>query len=281
MQHILPPVMVKQPARRPKNTNCILSKGEAPSLDGYGRCGISGHNQNSCTQSLPSQQGTHRQKWMSNKTHMTQEHLTEEALLDEERETKGTSQAKYKHKFIRPHIVPVPFTEDAMGISEGARPAKWRQYSYNPMNNWMTHPEYSTNNTYDPSQPSTSQEAPSIDKSHPHRSTMSPTQNAPDRTTEARNCEMQKGDRSTSLNYFGITLAYVDRVTRRSIKFRGGLLGIKCTRHSHCQVKCSHWQYKFSLPVKVVATARRLKMPLPEVCTTIEEKKKELSVKDR
>nr|GFD32215.1 hypothetical protein [Tanacetum cinerariifolium] len=39
--------------------------------------------------------------------------------------------------------------------------------------------------------------------------------------------------------------------------------------------------YKFSLPVKVVATARRLKMPLPEVRTAIEEKKKKLPVKDR
>nr|GEX51728.1 hypothetical protein [Tanacetum cinerariifolium] len=68
---------------------------------------------------------------------------------------------------------------------------------------------------------------------------------------------------------------------RRSIKFRGGLLGINCTRHSHCQVKYSHWQYKFLLPVKVVATARRLKMPLPEVCTAFEEKKKKLPVKDR
>nr|GEY69671.1 hypothetical protein [Tanacetum cinerariifolium] len=67
----------------------------------------------------------------------------------------------------------------------------------------------------------------------------------------------------------------------RSIKFRGGLLGIKYTRHSHCQVKCSHWQYKFPLPVKVVANARRLKIPLPEVCTAIEEKKKKLPVKDR
>nr|GEW66426.1 hypothetical protein [Tanacetum cinerariifolium] len=64
--------------------------------------------------------------------------------------------------------------------------------------------------------------------------------------------------------------------TQRSIKFRRGLLGIKCTRHSHCQVKSSHWQYKFPLPVKVVATARRLEMPLPEVCTAIEEKKKKL-----
>nr|GEZ90965.1 hypothetical protein [Tanacetum cinerariifolium] len=68
---------------------------------------------------------------------------------------------------------------------------------------------------------------------------------------------------------------------RRSIKFKGGLLGIKCTRHSHCQVKSSHWQYKFPLPVKVVATARRLEMPLLEVCTAIEEKKKKLLVKDR
>nr|GFA29129.1 reverse transcriptase domain-containing protein [Tanacetum cinerariifolium] len=33
--------------------------------------------------------------------------------------------------------------------------------------------------------------------------------------------------------------------------------------------------------VKVVATARRLEMPLPEVCTAIEEKKKKLPIKDR
>nr|GEZ25521.1 hypothetical protein [Tanacetum cinerariifolium] len=40
-------------------------------------------------------------------------------------------------------------------------------------------------------------------------------------------------------------------------------------------------QYKFPLPVKIVATARRKEMPLPEVCTPIEEKKKKLPVKDR
>nr|GFC30755.1 hypothetical protein [Tanacetum cinerariifolium] len=33
--------------------------------------------------------------------------------------------------------------------------------------------------------------------------------------------------------------------------------------------------YKFPLPVKVVPTARRLEMPLPEVCTAIEEDDKE------
>nr|GFB54890.1 hypothetical protein [Tanacetum cinerariifolium] len=46
-------------------------------------------------------------------------------------------------------------------------------------------------------------------------------------------------------------------------------------------VKCSHWQYKFPLPVKIVTIARREKMPLPKVCTAIEEKKKKLPVKDR
>nr|GEU61338.1 hypothetical protein [Tanacetum cinerariifolium] len=43
----------------------------------------------------------------------------------------------------------------------------------------------------------------------------------------------------------------------------------------------SHWQYKFSLPVKVVPTARRLEMPLSGVCTAIEEMMKKLPVKDR
>nr|GEX00890.1 reverse transcriptase domain-containing protein [Tanacetum cinerariifolium] len=50
------------------------------------------------------------------------------------------------------------------------------------------------------------------------------------------------------------------------------------TRPTQIEVKCSHWQYKFLLPVKIVATARRLEMPLPEVCTAIEEKKKKLTV---
>nr|GEX35060.1 hypothetical protein [Tanacetum cinerariifolium] len=47
------------------------------------------------------------------------------------------------------------------------------------------------------------------------------------------------------------------------------------------QRESSHWKYKFSLPVKVVPTARRLEIPLPRVCTAIEEMMKKLSVKDR
>nr|GEW13733.1 hypothetical protein [Tanacetum cinerariifolium] len=41
------------------------------------------------------------------------------------------------------------------------------------------------------------------------------------------------------------------------------------------------WKYKFPLPVKIVTTAKRKEMPLPEVCTAIEKKKKKLPVKDR
>nr|GEW10990.1 hypothetical protein [Tanacetum cinerariifolium] len=40
-------------------------------------------------------------------------------------------------------------------------------------------------------------------------------------------------------------------------------------------------KYKFPLPVKIVATARRIEMTLSEVCTAIEEKKKKMPVKDR
>nr|GEV30881.1 hypothetical protein [Tanacetum cinerariifolium] len=85
----------------------------------------------------------------------------------------------------------------------------------------------------------------------------------------------------SKINFDGMVKNVNNKISKflmypRSIKFRGGLLGIKYTRHSHCQVKSSHWQYKFPLSVKIVATARRIEMPLPEVCTAIEEKKKKL-----
>nr|GEZ93987.1 hypothetical protein [Tanacetum cinerariifolium] len=48
-----------------------------------------------------------------------------------------------------------------------------------------------------------------------------------------------------------------------SIKFKGGLLGIKCTMHFHCQLQSSHWQNNFPLLVKKDATAKRKVKPLP------------------
>nr|GEY31599.1 hypothetical protein [Tanacetum cinerariifolium] len=74
---------------------------------------------------------------------MMQEHLTVEALLDEEQARNGriyqdwydleaqepkTPQKRRKNVNSCPtQIVPVLFTEDAMGISKRAGPAEWRQ----------------------------------------------------------------------------------------------------------------------------------------------------------
>nr|GFB04961.1 hypothetical protein [Tanacetum cinerariifolium] len=53
--------------------------------------------------------------------------------------------------------------------------------------------------------------------------------------------------------------------------------------HAHVEWKLYDLSgvHHLPLPVKIVATARRKEMPLPEVCTAIEEKKKKLPVKDR
>nr|GEU56907.1 hypothetical protein [Tanacetum cinerariifolium] len=60
------------------------------------------------------------------------------------------------------------------------------------------------------------------------------------------------------------TTEEVPEEVKWSIKFRGGLLGIKCTRHSHCQLQSSRCQKNFPLPEKKDATARRKEKPLPE-----------------
>ncbi|GJT58943.1 hypothetical protein Tco_1002476 [Tanacetum coccineum] len=145
--------MLKQLARRPKNTNRILSRGETPSQAGCGRCGIRGHNQNSCTQPLPSNQGTHKQKRRENNTHITQEPLIRKALLDEERARNGRIYQDYGD-LVQEEILPVPVTENFMGLREWDGPVEWRKYSYNPMNNFMPTARYSSKNTYDPTQPS-------------------------------------------------------------------------------------------------------------------------------
>ncbi|GJT86459.1 hypothetical protein Tco_1068176, partial [Tanacetum coccineum] len=98
-----------------------LTDDQAPSLDGCTRCGIRGKQLKlvyaSVTQSI-------------------------EVLLDEERARNGRIYQDWYD----------------LEAQEWAGPAEWRQYSYNPMNNWMTQQEDSTTaNSYDPSQPSTSQ----------------------------------------------------------------------------------------------------------------------------
>nr|GFB39120.1 reverse transcriptase domain-containing protein [Tanacetum cinerariifolium] len=69
-------------------------------------------------------------------------------------------------------------------------------------------------------------------------------------------------------------------------KYIGGLpnmihVGNKMHKTFPLPGESSHWQYKFPLPVKDVPTAKRLEIPLPRVCTAIEEMMKKLPVKDR
>nr|GEW59718.1 hypothetical protein [Tanacetum cinerariifolium] len=84
LQRVLPLSIVKPQPGRPKNTYRILSIREAPSLAGCSRCGIRGHNRNACNQPLPSQKGKQTQKRRSYNKQVIEEHLTGEALKDEE-----------------------------------------------------------------------------------------------------------------------------------------------------------------------------------------------------
>nr|GFB10836.1 hypothetical protein [Tanacetum cinerariifolium] len=68
---------------------------------------------------------------------------------------------------------------------------------------------------------------------------------------------------------------------RVSSKFAGCYIGNKMHKEFPLPGESSHWQYKFPLPTKVVPTARRLEMSLPEVCTVIEVMMKKLPVKDK
>nr|GEY69641.1 hypothetical protein [Tanacetum cinerariifolium] len=101
------------------------------------------------------QQGTQKQKRRSNNTHITHEPLTREALLGEERARNGWIYQDWDD-LVEEEILPVSVTENFMRLREWDGPAEWRQCSYNQMNNFMPTARYSSNNTYDPTQPSSS-----------------------------------------------------------------------------------------------------------------------------
>nr|GFB16764.1 hypothetical protein [Tanacetum cinerariifolium] len=65
---------------------------------------------------------------------------------------------------------------------------------------------------------------------------------------------------------------YLQEYYQCSIKFRGGLLGIKCTRHSHCQLWSFHCQKKFPLPVKKAPPDEEKRCHCYEVCTATKVK---------
>ncbi|GJY86142.1 transposase, MuDR, MULE transposase domain protein [Tanacetum coccineum] len=53
LQVVLPPIMNKRPAGRPKNKDRIRSTNEALTLASCTRCGMNGHNRNGCNQPFP------------------------------------------------------------------------------------------------------------------------------------------------------------------------------------------------------------------------------------
>ncbi|GKF83038.1 hypothetical protein Tco_0244694, partial [Tanacetum coccineum] len=84
LQLVLPPVMIKRPAGRPKNKDSILSTNEAPTLASCTRCGRNSHNSNSSNQ----RHKTVRTNSLF-QTQTTDEHLSEAARMDEKRLRNG------------------------------------------------------------------------------------------------------------------------------------------------------------------------------------------------
>ncbi|GJW09296.1 hypothetical protein Tco_1575123 [Tanacetum coccineum] len=93
LQLVLPPVMIKRPASRPKNKNRILSTNEFATIPSCTRCGMEGHNRNGCNQPFPTIVPSQRRKSVRInsliRTPTRDEHLSKEATLDEERLRNG------------------------------------------------------------------------------------------------------------------------------------------------------------------------------------------------
>ncbi|GJV08271.1 transposase, MuDR, MULE transposase domain protein [Tanacetum coccineum] len=90
LQLVLPPVMIKRPAGIPKNKKRILSTNKSAMIPSCTRCGMEGHNRNGCNQPFPTI--VRRKSVRTNsliRTPTREEHLSEEARLDEERLRNG------------------------------------------------------------------------------------------------------------------------------------------------------------------------------------------------
>nr|GEZ16931.1 hypothetical protein [Tanacetum cinerariifolium] len=68
LQVVLPPIMNKRPAGRPKNKDRIRSTNKAPTLAWCTGCGMNEHNQNGCNQPFPTNYATTKRR---------QEHLSQ------------------------------------------------------------------------------------------------------------------------------------------------------------------------------------------------------------
>ncbi|GJU42479.1 transposase, MuDR, MULE transposase domain protein [Tanacetum coccineum] len=93
LQLVLPPVMIKRPAGRPKNKKRILSTNESAMIPSCTRYGMKGQNRNGCNQPFPIIVPNQRRKSIRInsliRTPTREEHLSEVARLDEERLRNG------------------------------------------------------------------------------------------------------------------------------------------------------------------------------------------------
>ncbi|GJX34602.1 transposase, MuDR, MULE transposase domain protein, partial [Tanacetum coccineum] len=150
LQLVLPPVMIKRPAGRPKNKKRILSTNESATIPSCTRCGMEGHNRNGCNQPFPTIVPNQRRKSVRTnsliRTPTREEHLSEEARLDEERLRNGRVYMDWDD--VQASEEPVTTTE-GMAV-EDWQPVQGRLDSYNPCINFLSQAE---NDNYYQSQP--------------------------------------------------------------------------------------------------------------------------------
>ncbi|GJZ39254.1 transposase, MuDR, MULE transposase domain protein [Tanacetum coccineum] len=149
LQLVLPPVMIKRPAGRPKNKDRILSTNEASTVALCTRCGIKGHNRNGCNQPFPTK--IRRKSVRTNSLLQTptwEEHLSEEARKDEERLRNG----RVYMDWYDVEASQEPVTTEGMGV-EDWQAVQGRLDSYNPFINFLSQAE---NDNYYQSQPQSS-----------------------------------------------------------------------------------------------------------------------------
>ncbi|GJU29754.1 transposase, MuDR, MULE transposase domain protein [Tanacetum coccineum] len=150
LQLVLPPVMIKRPAGRPKNKKCILSNNESATIPSCTRCGMEGHNRNGCNQPFPTIVPSQRRKSVRTnsliRTPTREEHLSEEARLDEER---------LRNRRVYMDWDDVQASEEPVTTTEGMAVEDWqlvqgRLDSYNPCINFLSQAK---NDNYYQSQP--------------------------------------------------------------------------------------------------------------------------------
>ncbi|GKB76280.1 transposase, MuDR, MULE transposase domain protein, partial [Tanacetum coccineum] len=121
LQVVLPPIMNKRPAGRPKNKDRIRSTNEAPTLASCTRCSMNGHNRNGCNQPFPTNDATTKRR---------QEHLSQQARLDEERLQNGRiymdwvdyeatePMVCHPDNYARTQVVEEPLTKEDRGVED-------------------------------------------------------------------------------------------------------------------------------------------------------------------